>query len=379
VLPPHLPALDGFRGAAILLVIVFHAQLGMPGSVVLENWALRLGSAGWCGVDLFFVLSGFLITGILLDAKGSPTYFRSFYMRRALRIFPLYFGFLAAGLLLVPLAWPGIVPGMQTLLDNQAWLWCYASNVRCCLLGQWALFNSEWLRLGHFWSLAVEEHYYLFWPLLVCLCSRRGVLLASLGITAGAVALRVVAVFGLNSPITAYQLTVCRMDALAIGGALAALVRCDVSAQSVRRAARLGTILFGGLLLGLVGYRRGLSTDDWVVQTVGYTLLATFFGGLMLCAVTGPSTGLLGLVSRWSVLRFVGKYSYGIYVFHNLPVTWLKHQLPYDRLQGQVGSAFGAYFIHVLVIALASVLLAFGSWHLYEKHFLALKRLFPYR
>src|SRR5438874_11818359 len=124
----HIPSLDGLRGLAIILVLLFHFTPEGGGHTligVLTRWVSRLG---WCGVDLFFVLSGFLITGILFDAKGSPHYFRNFYMRRVLRIFPLYYGVLLVVFIIVPL-FKTMTADDWRLMNNQHWLWLYAANI----------------------------------------------------------------------------------------------------------------------------------------------------------------------------------------------------------------------------------------------------------
>ena len=142
--PKHLPALDGFRGLAILLVMLSHF-LKAGSAVTEETWWGRVLLGGFVGVDMFFVLSGFLITGILLDAKvGTPDSFGVFYARRALRIFPLYY----ASLALVFLLSPGGA-------DSPGWYWLFASNLGATWKGRW-LASPEGLNLGHFWSLAVE-------------------------------------------------------------------------------------------------------------------------------------------------------------------------------------------------------------------------------
>ena len=132
----HVPALDGIRGIAILLVMVHHFTIfgmGAP-TTVLDKRVYKLFAAGWCGVDLFFVLSGFLITGILLDAKGGAHFFRNFYMRRFLRIFPLYYGFLFAFFVLLPLTF-SLGDNFRSLLEQQGWYWSYLVNLPIAMEG----------------------------------------------------------------------------------------------------------------------------------------------------------------------------------------------------------------------------------------------------
>src|SRR5262245_8154482 len=163
----HIPALDAIRGLAIVVVMLYRFGGGGegPASAVEHSRLIGLGSHG---VDLFFVLSGFLITGILFDAKGKLHYFRNFYMRRALRIFPLYYAALAVMLWLLPLVSATFATEVQPAVDAQGWLWLYGANVLQSVRGSWCLGP-----LNHFWSLAIEEHFYLAWPAVIFLSSRR--------------------------------------------------------------------------------------------------------------------------------------------------------------------------------------------------------------
>ncbi len=159
----HRPALDGVRGIAILVVFLYDC-LKLPSGGIVNLLGRKLSSAGWTGVDLFFVLSGFLITGILLDSRGQPGYFRSFFARRSLRIFPLYFTALWVTFVGVPwLAhfWSPAAPVAQrvaVLSQDQVWFWTYMQNWMFAFRGIWPDVNY----LNHFWSLAVEEQFYLF-------------------------------------------------------------------------------------------------------------------------------------------------------------------------------------------------------------------------
>ena len=218
--PTHLPALDGVRGLAVLIVIIHNAGW-IAGSS--EQFIIKLFTAitamGWTGVSLFFALSGLLITGILLDSRGHNGFFRSFYLRRTLRIFPLYYAFVA-GIVFVaaPLAW------------SAEW----AADVRT---GQWPywLYVSNWTQpfkidvhgMTHLWSLAVEEQFYLIWPLLAYALGRRGLAKLAVAMIVTAPIIR----YGLRAgglPIDAtYFFTFARWDALAAGALLAAMIRDD--------------------------------------------------------------------------------------------------------------------------------------------------------
>ncbi|HKW15841.1 MAG TPA: acyltransferase, partial [Candidatus Krumholzibacteria bacterium] len=156
-------------GLAILAVMAFHFTLRVPDATPGDRLIHRVLGAGWAGVDLFFVLSGLLITTLLLDAKDAPHYFRTFYGRRALRIFPLYYGFLAAYFLLV--VHRGTTGDDHYLWHEQGWWWSYLDNWWLAFVRRTEPPNYFWT--GPFWSLAVEEQFYLVWPALVLLLTRR--------------------------------------------------------------------------------------------------------------------------------------------------------------------------------------------------------------
>ena len=201
----HIPALDGIRGIAIIWVVL-HNATAMPFAPASRGWHVLplLAQPGWIGVQLFFALSGFLITAGLLDSRGSPHFFRDFYAKRALRIVPLYYTVLFVLLVLLP--WLARPPAPFSSA-HQAPLWFFAAN--------WV--ESLPYGFAHFWSLAVEEQFYLLWPLVVVGLAPRGLLRACLWIAAGALLLRgALAAYGVASW-TLYVNTACRMDALALG------------------------------------------------------------------------------------------------------------------------------------------------------------------
>src|SRR5436190_1162893 len=192
--PPRLPALDGVRGIAALMVMSFHYWDG-AGS--------RWPALGQTGVDLFFVLSGFLITRILLAARDSPGYFRNFYARRALRILPLYYGFLAVHQLLLPR-----LQGRESPPFARAWwFWVHLQNIPTTFPGLIA--DGP----GVYWSLAVEEHFYLVWPVLVLVVPSRWLPRVAGAVIVLALAARALFLFALDLPVDTF--TACRMDAIA--------------------------------------------------------------------------------------------------------------------------------------------------------------------
>jgi peptidoglycan/LPS O-acetylase OafA/YrhL len=373
----HIPALDGVRGLAILLVMFHH--LPMPVFGWLPSW-------GWTGVDLFFVLSGFLITGILYDAKGSEGYFRNFYMRRVLRIFPLYYGVLLVMVVILPLAVSHVGPlnhlvlarrppaldEFGTLYDKQAWLWLYGQNLARGLFGQ------QFYILNHFWSLAVEEHFYLVWPLLIFLCSRRGSIAVCVGVIAAALALRLVLI-PFSGQIDIYVLTPCRMDSLAVGSLLALLARGPAGLRPLVRPAAVAGVTLAAATIAWLCLKGTLEEhQDPVVTGPGFTLLALMYGSFLVLSLVADPAGAAGRAVAHPWLRFLGRYSYGIYIFHWPVVVVLGSVMKPDRAKQMLGPVAGGVAF-ILVAAALSIGTAFLSWHLYEKHWLKLKRFFDYR
>jgi peptidoglycan/LPS O-acetylase OafA/YrhL len=368
----HIPALDAVRGLAILLVTLYRFAPEPPASAGRAVRALfALFDLGDRGVDLFFVLSGFLITGILFDAKGSGRYFTSFYARRALRIFPLYYGTLLVFLVLLPLLAPAAASTYTAAAAHQGWLWLYGTNFYQAWHGAYPL---SWF--NHFWSLAVEEHFYLLWPLLLFFCSRRSALAVCAGCVAVAVACRVGLTLGGASSIAAYVLTPCRIDALAIGGLLALVARGPGGVRGLRPWALVGLGCAAGSLL-LFGAGRGPRPWPQAVLTLKYTLFAGLFGGVLVVALLAAPGGLAGRCANARWLRFLGKYSYAMYVFQNPLKPAFDRLFPVGQLAAATGSALAGSLLYLVLATGATVAVAWLSWHLYEKHFLRLKTLFP--
>lgn len=358
----RMPGLDGLRGIAILLVLLHGFDVLNVSGGLWHGVDLAL-DAGWVGVQLFFVLSGFLITGILLDTQDSPTYYRSFFMRRILRIFPLYYGVLLIAFVLVPLlvALPAGYGG------NQVWLWTYTENFAAPFGGGDPLFP-------HFWSLCVEEQFYLVWPLVVRIAGRRGVIALGSTLVVIAIASRIYVRlhFGQHAGAeAAYSFTPCRFDALAIGAVTAALLRGErVGTQVLHRAgARLlavaGTLI---VLAGLVVGRLGRLGEP--MQVAGYTIIALGFAIVLVSALTSTAR-----LFTWAPLRTVGTYSYAMYVFY-APL----HLLAGLPLLARVSAAPSVplALVYGVAASLATFCLAALSYRFYERHFLALKpRLAP--
>jgi peptidoglycan/LPS O-acetylase OafA/YrhL len=361
----YIPALDGIRALAILLVIPHNLDLLRPPVPRIDYPAVIVLHAGWIGVQLFFVLSGFLISGNLLDTRGSGNYFSAFFGRRALRIMPIYYSVLFLAFVITPLL--GAVPtGMQATLHNEIWLWTFLSN--------WtAPYGGDVHGFGHFWSLAVEEQFYLVWPFIVFFCTPAVLLRVCVGVAFVALAARYVLV-ALHFPSEAlYMFTVCRMDALALGAAAAALVRIPSALALLQRSVKVIAWVAVLTLLATAVGTRGLAMYDVSTQTVGYTILSTAFALILLLAAL-PSTGLVRSfmnVLACPPLRLIGRYSYGMYIFHMPLHTFLGVALLH-RITGEHVTPTDT-LIYIAIMIVATFGLAALSYELFERRFLRLK------
>ncbi len=362
-------ALDGVRGIAILFVLAYHTlRIEGDGGPQVHIWRFFQEST-WCGVDLFFVLSGFLITGILLDSRGREGYFRNFYARRALRIMPLYYATLFAALVVVPLALnPPKLPVLYAkLIANQIWLWLYLQNF---LQSRGA---HELPGFGHFWTLAVEEQFYWAWPVVVGLTSRRGLLRLSLIVCAGEPMLRF---FLLETGAGAWairELTFTRADSLLWGALAALLVRDRNLLARLRRPLRILSACAALALLAMSVPRGFLLYEAPEMVTIGYSLFGLLFAVVILSCAS--ENGWLARAVSAPALQWFGRYSYAMYIAH--PILYLIYD---SALAPKLGLArFPGALVCFAVVTSASTAFAWASWILLESRFLRLKRYFEYR
>ena len=373
----HIPTLDGLRGIAVLMVLFGHfyrRELFAEGS-----WSRWIGGrvfgAGGLGVDLFFVLSGFLITGILLDQRGKKGAFVDFYARRSLRIFPLYFLSLALVLWILPffVTFDGAA---NRIVADQVWLWTYTINFPGV---PWIWDESSLFLLGHFWSLCVEEHFYLLWPpLAFCLPKKRLIQCCGLFIGVGISCRTISHLSGEGAGTIANWTTLQRLDALAIGSALAISVRKPQWQKWIPspRFSR-GVFLVLLCLLGVMVMRPRSWTGSAIF--IGReTLAAVVFGTLLLWAyrLRDGDAGYRLLTCRFMVS--FGKFSYGIYVIHGIlrPAFTRIWDLSAGRFLS--GLPWLDVFLFITIATGGSFLLAWLSYNLVEKRFLRLKRYFNY-
>lgn len=359
--PGRIPELDGLRGLAILLVVIWHyfgagtitARIGSPAA-----YGLAMLRLSWSGVDLFFVLSGFLIGGILLDARESETYFRTFYFRRAYRILPLYFAWcllFAAGVYLT--AGSQSMP-LTTLFNQRLPLWSYPLFIQNTFMTLRRDFGAEWM--GITWSLAIEEQFYLLLPLAVRFLKTATLRRVVIAAIICAPAFRLLLFVSGNTFIGPYVLLPCRADALGLGVLLALAAR-DAGARDWLLSHRRQT-LYALLVLGAgVGALLLLRGPLWMVG-MGYSWIAAFYATLLLRVVIVPERKE-SFLFRTKLLVQCGTFAYAIYLLHQgvnaLYFNTIYGSRPFIRdlpTAALTGLSIGTV-----------LLLSGGSWRLIEK------------
>jgi peptidoglycan/LPS O-acetylase OafA/YrhL len=370
-----IPALDGLRGIAIILVMLHHFTYYRPTAGI----DLAIGNVlffGWAGVDLFFVLSGFLITGILLDTRGSERYFSTFYGRRFLRIFPLYYLVLFIALVVLP-----EFPAAQAVLEGDTgqaepppqWpYWLYLTNFSIAQRG-WL---HGWVDVG--WTLAIEEQFYLVWPLLIWLCPLRTVALLCGVLLVGEPIARIFARTTDMAALPIFVLTSFRLDGFATGALLAMAQRRGLFPQLDRWVPLVVIVGIAGLVVCTIMGGHTWWWNRWM-QQYGYSLIAITGGAMLVSAVNRPADSLWPRMLRAGWLRAFGKYSYCLYLIHP-PVMRAVREFVFDPLDF---SAFGlapwnAQLLFYIAATIPAFALAWLSWRLFEEPILRLKVRLPY-
>jgi len=356
------PELDGVRGIAIVLTILSNTlitqETGMGGAI----W--RGGAhVGWIGVQVFFVLSGFLITEILVRSVCGPNFLRNFYARRALRIFPVYFLFL----IIVTIVYSR--SGQQFPIHPLCY-WLFVSNICIANAGHWV----DGM-VGPTWSLAVEEHFYLVWPLVILAVPRPGLLRIAAAVAGASLLLRYAMTWSGES-LSVYVLTQTRIDGLAAGAMIALVVQRSNDPGRLQSIARwlLGigtaTVVLVGAVAGTFRY------DHPLVQTLGYTALTAAASGLILNLVVSqdPDQSLRRLL-RFAPVVHLGFYSYAMYLFHGIFMHMIRtmYETHPDLTVTEKFSLVDQAVLTLTVTAMAFIA-AVASYHGLERHFLALRR-----
>jgi peptidoglycan/LPS O-acetylase OafA/YrhL len=336
----RIPQLDAVRGVAVLLVLLHNTSTYPPLHLVADN--------GWMGVDLFFVLSGLLITGILLDTKQSDGYFRNFYARRCLRIWPLYYAALLFMFAVVPHLRPSEA---QTIFAARSspW-WAYPIFLQNFLV---PVPTAATGLLGVTWSLAVEEQFYLVWPLVVRFCSESQLRRIAIAVICLSPVLRF---FLAQRGVVIYSNTFCRLDGLMAGALLATAIRSNrFVASKFVPAAWISLLISAALALWL---------DTLQVRWIVFSLVALASASFVFLALFSSQKWFRAILTN-RFLVYTGAISYGIYLLQKIPVDAAK-SFHLDRHP----------LLELVITTAATYAIATLSWNLLEKPFLKLKRFF---
>ncbi len=341
----HIVPLDGVRATAALMVLFFHcfqiASFSSPAGLMLQ----KIGFLGQTGVSLFFVLSGFLITRILLQQVKDPNYLFNFFVRRALRIFPLYFIYLCIIYFILPILFRKPIPDFS----QQWYYWLYLQDFAI---------TFRWPAIGpkHFWSLAIEEHFYLAWPFIVLYSSTKGLITACFSLVAISMVTRILLV---SNDYETYFFTFARLDEISLGCLLAILeykkILQRLPIQWVERSFFVIVITAGTLWFLFT------AQANPVIQVVKYQFISFTYLLAVAWVVKAPAQNVIISVLSSKYMTFTGSISYGIYVYQALAIEWIMHYNVSNNI---------VFFAGVI---LAIYLIATISFYLIEKPILSLK------
>lgn len=375
--------LDGLRGAAILLVVVWHYFYFYPDPShhpiallpKLYVFFERCIAAGWSGVDLFFVLSGFLIGGILLEVRTSPTYFSTFYLRRFFRIIPIYYAWIILYVSLV--LGNAIVRRADSIGDPRIWYEIVAQFGFLQNLGfvHYSGVGGAWLTAT--WSLAVEEQFYLVAPVIVRWLTSRVLFGLLLVVVLLAPVMRVL-VHNYSLPTASldlpYVLMPCRADTLAIGMLVAFLWRIPLSHKWLEDHRRTLYFALGVFLTGVIVLTAySPSFHSIAMQSIGFSWLGIFFALLLILTLVNPA-GPIAALARMRVLRELGKVSYCLYLIHPAVNLFCRAALQLSR----VSQSDWRIIVVPMVACVVSYLIAKLSFIYFEQPLLRYGHTFKY-
>lgn len=346
----HYNELDGIRAVAVIMVMFYHFFK----DVIVQHDILlliqKLSLFGKTGVSLFFVLSGFLITRILVNTKQNDSYFKSFYIKRILRIFPLYYFFLVVYYFVVPYFLNHSFAGFS----QQIWYWTFMQN--------FAL-TFDWNSVGpiHYWSLSVEEHFYLFWPLVIYYCSVKNIKWAILSLCAISFLARFLLI---ENHIEESLFTFARFDELAVGSFLAIL---ELQNKLVNQNLRKFVSVFVIFLIPLIYISSNNGNYSLLESCARYLVLAMVYGSFIAITIVIEPENFLKKALDNTALKSIGKISFGLYVYHPICFDVVINYFKITNLAFTFVLSFGlAYLVSIL------------SYHLLEKQFLKLKTQFSH-
>lgn len=327
----YVKELDGWRGISIFFVALLHY---FPSYLI----------GGWIGMELIFVVSGFLITGILLDSKSGKNYYKRFITRRILRIFPLYYLCLFGLFFLLPNSWLDL----SYYKTHQAWFWLYAEN--------WLFSIQGWpdvKALRHFWSLAIEEQFYITWPLFVWLFSKKGLIRFCVFLFFFSFLFRNIGMhMGFVMPFP-YVATLGRMEPIVLGALIAILVRTNKSI--LERNVYPVTIISGVLAVIIFLIAGGMNMEIPLIYMVNYTVLDIFFAGIIVLTICKDELVYFKRrVLNPPFFKQLGLMSYCIYIFHR-PIQVIVQTNFFEYFYTQTGNENAGKLICVIISILITI------------------------
>lgn len=357
----HILSLDGVRGIAIIGIMLYHF--------------FEMPYGAWFAMDLFFVLSGFLITGILLDTKTDKQYYKNFIIRRGLRILPLYYGALIVFFILVPLVVnKSRLAPFSVYYNNQVYFWVYLQN--------WILLLKEPALIGkgriflHLWSLAIEEQFYIVWPIVILLFNTKNLVKIIVALILLSAALNCYYFFSGHSWQYTYFSTLCRLDSLCIGALIAVAVRNNFIIQKIEKIIPYIFKTLFVVLVAAIFWGRPKAPADQFLEPVSTLLFSIFFASMILYGFSNHKNNYVKRILELKVLRFFGKYSYSMYIFH-VPILVLLRPVLFKFLQKNIPHTI-AYVTDNLICLLLVIAVSQLTWYLIEKPSLKLKRFFKH-
>jgi peptidoglycan/LPS O-acetylase OafA/YrhL len=349
---PYIRPLDGIRAIAAMMVMFFHFFQNDHFNSPLLLGIQKLSFWGQTGVSLFFVLSGFLITRILLHSKQDQHFFKNFFIRRSLRIFPLYFFYLVLFYYLSPI----LINTRWSSFSEQWYYWFYLQDFS--LTFHWDAFGPM-----HFWSLAIEEHFYLFWPILVYVIPNRHLS-------------KVIIALLILAPICRYLLasqhyetfyfTLARMDELALGAWLGLLEHQGKLSAELKKYFLISLFVVGGFTVYL--WTQFFGEKSLWIQVIKYDLIAVIYFLVIGLIIIIPRSSWISLLLSHPILVFIGSISYGLYVYHAITFPIVKRSFLSEA----------PLILQFIAAYLFSILIAWLSYIIMEKPIMSLKKKFQY-
>ncbi|HWK04091.1 MAG TPA: acyltransferase [Puia sp.] len=326
----YVKEFDGWRGLGICFVVLAHY---FP--------VYFIGS--WVFMEMFFVMSGFLITGILLDSKFKKNYFKTFFLRRVLRVFPLYYLCLFILFFLVPASWIDLSYYRQ----HQAWFWFYVENWLYALHG-W----PEVKALRHFWSLAIEEQFYIIWPFVVYLFSPKKLIWFCIFLFFFSIGFRNIGMhIGFVMPFP-YVATFGRMEGIVLGSIIAVLVRTNKSI--LEKYTYPVTILSALLSLATFAVARTMHMEYALHYFFNYTFVDIFFAGMIVLTLCSAELRGFKKMLNWPFFKQMGIMSYCIYIFH-YPIQIIINLNFFEYFRQQTNNDLAAKMICIFVAFLITI------------------------